>query len=355
MTCRLSLTITCSRSLRCYAAGATYEVVDAISQHNQIAADENQIVLDILIGTRTGAGIVAILGQTLAQQTEPAVAPYDHALYRAFVNEEELPPTTANCDLGNQPMTVLLRPDLCAFANSNPSPKGKQGYLSVGDSIWLRLRVPSGEQVRPREEEREIDVKLPVGFGKTMEWKELSDLLSIQNSVLNQARFELRHEVAASTEGNSSGGEGDVDTLLALATSIAEPVDRAVVPESRLLLFVGSSFGFSEACCMPVDRKKVHRCGQPQDARRSPQVLNKASDVNEVTFGHCELAGPQLEAAEQPFGRYYRDHDYNVGRRHAHTLLTQIGRRSGSLAKMMYTQRSESLASGPRMTLWLSR
>jgi hypothetical protein len=361
MTCRLSLAITSSRSLRCYAAGAIYEIVDAISWHNQTSADDKHIALDILVGTRTGACIAAVLKQTLALHTGPAEEPYDHLLYRAFVEDEKLPSTVADCGLGTPPTAFVLKSDLCPFGKSNSSPTG--GHVSEAGSPWLCLHVPAGEGVSSWRRERELNFQLPVTFGKTARSKGLSDpLTSIQNSSADQAearRLEVWHEGVASKdtqplEGTSLGDDRDTDTLLAFAALIARSVDLALTPSSRLFLRVGSSIGFSEVFRIPADEKKGQRSGEAQDACSSPRAAYRALDY-EVNVNRYELAGPQLEAAEGEFGRYYRDHDYNVGRRHAHTVLTEMGRRAGAVPHLRYRRRAESLASGPRMTLWLSR
>ncbi len=90
----LAITIAGAVSLGSYEAGATYELLDAIRQHNddpETRAKGDFIRIDVLTGASAGGMTAAILGQKLLYQKDVFVnaagksSPYDNPLYNTWV------------------------------------------------------------------------------------------------------------------------------------------------------------------------------------------------------------------------------------------------------------------------------
>jgi predicted acylesterase/phospholipase RssA len=93
-TKHLAITIAGAVSLGSYEAGATYEIVDAIRQHNEhpeTKAKGDYIRIDVLTGASAGGMTAAILAQKLLFQKDLFVgpdgqsSPYDNPLYKCSV------------------------------------------------------------------------------------------------------------------------------------------------------------------------------------------------------------------------------------------------------------------------------
>jgi Patatin-like phospholipase len=90
----LAITIAGAVSLGAYEAGATYEILDAIRQHNEdpgTITNGDFIRVDVLTGASAGGMTVAILAQKLLYQKDTFVdsngksSPYDNPLYNTWV------------------------------------------------------------------------------------------------------------------------------------------------------------------------------------------------------------------------------------------------------------------------------
>lgn len=94
MTKKLALTIAGAVSLGSYESGVAYELLDAISQHNQWAADTNQpgerIEIDVLTGASAGGMTVAMIAQRLLYDGISMSLPYDNPLYNAWVRDVDI-------------------------------------------------------------------------------------------------------------------------------------------------------------------------------------------------------------------------------------------------------------------------
>jgi hypothetical protein len=96
----LAITIAGAVSLGSYEAGATYELLDAIRQHNdhpETIANGDFIRIDVLTGASAGGMTASILAQKLLFASNEFVAkdgtsssPYDNPLYNAWVREINL-------------------------------------------------------------------------------------------------------------------------------------------------------------------------------------------------------------------------------------------------------------------------
>src|SRR5271170_2137208 len=90
----LAITIAGAVSLGAYEAGATYEILDAIRQHNEdpdTVKTGGFIRIDVLTGASAGGMTAAILAQKLLYQKATFVgqdgksSPYDNPLYNTWV------------------------------------------------------------------------------------------------------------------------------------------------------------------------------------------------------------------------------------------------------------------------------
>lgn len=97
----LAITIAGAVSLGSYEAGATYEILDAIRQHNddpETAANGDFIRIDVLTGASAGGMTAAILAQKLLFAKNAFVdaagksAPYDNPLYNTWVKGIDIRP-----------------------------------------------------------------------------------------------------------------------------------------------------------------------------------------------------------------------------------------------------------------------
>jgi len=91
----LAITIAGAVSLGSYEAGAMYEILDAIRQHNEhpdTTAEGDYIRIDVITGASAGGMTAAILAQKLLLQKstfvgpDGASSPYENPLYDAWVN-----------------------------------------------------------------------------------------------------------------------------------------------------------------------------------------------------------------------------------------------------------------------------
>jgi hypothetical protein len=89
MAKKLAITIAGAVSLGSYESGVAFEVLDALSQHNQWADENNcpeeRIELDVLTGASAGGMTVAMIAQRLLFDGPAMSEPYDNPLYNAWV------------------------------------------------------------------------------------------------------------------------------------------------------------------------------------------------------------------------------------------------------------------------------
>lgn len=93
MAKKLSITISGAVSLGSYESGVAFEVLDALSQHNQWGAQNNpdaRIEIDVLTGASAGGMTVAMLAQRLLFDGAAMNLPYDNPLYNAWVRDIDI-------------------------------------------------------------------------------------------------------------------------------------------------------------------------------------------------------------------------------------------------------------------------
>jgi len=91
---RLSITIAGAVSLGSYESGVAFEVLDALSQHNQWA-DQNglpdeRIEIDVLTGASAGGMTVSMIAQRLLFDGPSMSQPYSNPLYDAWVTDVDI-------------------------------------------------------------------------------------------------------------------------------------------------------------------------------------------------------------------------------------------------------------------------
>lgn len=93
MAKKLAITIAGAVSLGSYESGVAFEVLDAISQHNQWA-DQNdpaeRIEIDVLSGASAGGMTVSMIAQRLLFDGPAMSQPYDNPLYNAWVTDVDI-------------------------------------------------------------------------------------------------------------------------------------------------------------------------------------------------------------------------------------------------------------------------
>ncbi|PYL08588.1 MAG: hypothetical protein DME34_04415 [Verrucomicrobia bacterium] len=88
---RLAITIAGAVSLGSYEAGVLYEIVEAIGQHNQSAASEDdKIYIDVLTGASAGGMTATIATQKLMLEADALSGAYSNAFYRPWVADVNL-------------------------------------------------------------------------------------------------------------------------------------------------------------------------------------------------------------------------------------------------------------------------
>src|SRR5580698_10536805 len=94
MAKKLAITISGAVSLGSYESGVAFEILDALSQHNQWA-DQNKlsderIEIDVLTGASAGGMTVAMIAQRLLFDGAAMNPPYNNPLYNAWVQDIDI-------------------------------------------------------------------------------------------------------------------------------------------------------------------------------------------------------------------------------------------------------------------------
>ena len=90
MSKRLAVTIAGAVSLGSFEAGVMYEVIRAIGEHNESAAQEDQILIDVLTGASAGGMTAAVTAQKLMFESAALGGPYTNDLYNAWVRDIDI-------------------------------------------------------------------------------------------------------------------------------------------------------------------------------------------------------------------------------------------------------------------------
>lgn len=115
----LAITIAGAVSLGSYEAGAMYEIIDAICQHNSnpdTAKNRDFIHIDVLTGASAGGMTAAILGQRLLYARNTFKSAYDNPLYDVWVKGISL---SALIDTTDRPVAQGGDPATLSLLSSN--------------------------------------------------------------------------------------------------------------------------------------------------------------------------------------------------------------------------------------------
>lgn len=94
MAKKLAITISGAVSLGSYESGVVFEVLDALSQHNQWAYENNlpdeRIEIDVLTGASAGGMTVSMIAQRLLFDGPAMSQPYNNPIYNAWVSDVDI-------------------------------------------------------------------------------------------------------------------------------------------------------------------------------------------------------------------------------------------------------------------------
>jgi hypothetical protein len=113
MSKRLAITISGAVSLGDYEAGVLFEIIQALSQHNEdrAAVPDEQIFIDVMVGASAGAMTAAIAGQKLLYEGGALASVRNNALYTPWVRDVSLT-ALLNMQSGDDPTHSLLSSQL---------------------------------------------------------------------------------------------------------------------------------------------------------------------------------------------------------------------------------------------------
>ncbi len=154
MARKLAVTIAGAVSLGSYESGVAFEILDAIAQHNQWAAEntlpEERIEIDVLTGASAGGMTVSMIAQRLLFDGSAMADPYDNPLYNAWVQEIDItkllargtnePPThsvfSSNCVIAISQKYLTGR-----YASTPVPPPNPHAALPLSGSLQLGLAI----------------------------------------------------------------------------------------------------------------------------------------------------------------------------------------------------------------------
>jgi len=155
----LAITIAGAVSLGSYEAGATYEILDAIRQHNEhpdTLSKGDFIRIDVLTGASAGGMTAAIVAQKLLYSKDLFVdengksSPYDNPLYNTWVKGIDIVPLLNTEDIpidkGGDPATLsLLSSNLIATISKNTlAQQGADGKIVSNGGVHNAVDLDRG-------------------------------------------------------------------------------------------------------------------------------------------------------------------------------------------------------------------
>ena len=148
MSKRLAVTIAGAVSLGSFEAGVMYEVIRAIGEHNESAAQEDQILIDVLTGASAGGMTAAVTAQKLMFESAALGGPYTNDLYRAWVRDIDISELLGDHPDDSDTKSIfssgyvedLSKRCITARYNAGPPPL-RQKHQAAADKIWLGLAL----------------------------------------------------------------------------------------------------------------------------------------------------------------------------------------------------------------------
>ena len=141
MAKKLAITIAGAVSLGSYESGVAFEILDALSQHNQWADQggfpDERIEVDVLTGASAGGMTISMIAQRLLFDGAAMSLPYDNPLYNAWVQEIDISNLLARG--ADEPPTHSIFSSNCVVAISE---KYLNGRYSQNPPAPLPSRSP---------------------------------------------------------------------------------------------------------------------------------------------------------------------------------------------------------------------
>lgn len=200
MAKKLSMTIAGAVSLGSYESGVAFEILDALSQHNQWAAQNNpdeRIEIDVLTGASAGGMTVAMIAQRLLFDGAAMNLPYDNPLYNAWVRDVDISKLLTRGD--DEPPTHSIFSSDCVvnisltylktrYATNPPPPPAPHSALSSDGSLKLGLALSNLNG---------IDYKRPTSSGGSFIYTDHQDQLLCSLHTQSDDRAELWETIRA--------------------------------------------------------------------------------------------------------------------------------------------------------------
>lgn len=192
-TKKLAITIAGAVSLGSYEAGAMYEILEAIRQHNdnELTRKKGDFVhVDVITGASAGGMTGAILAQRLLYQKDDFVGPYDNPLYQTWVAQISMEELTAVIDKpidqgGDRPAKLSLlssarieriaQAALCKCDDAGEIPLRGGAHNAIDPEHGIRLGLALTNL-------NGIDYGFPMFGGSRFEYTEFSDQMLRQFS-----------------------------------------------------------------------------------------------------------------------------------------------------------------------------
>ncbi|MGH9642610.1 MAG: patatin-like phospholipase family protein [Terriglobales bacterium] len=147
---KLAITMAGAVSLGSYEAGVLFEVLDAITQHNDSApSDDDRILIDVITGASAGGMTAAILAHKLLYCAKEFKGPYDNPLYSVWVKRISLAGLQAPGDgeraidsiFSSDLIDAISKEELTARYAGPAAPVPADKHAAVGDEIRVGLAL----------------------------------------------------------------------------------------------------------------------------------------------------------------------------------------------------------------------
>jgi predicted acylesterase/phospholipase RssA len=149
MARKLAITIAGAVSLGCYESGVAFEILDALSQHNEWAKANNLldelIEIDVLTGASAGGMTAAMIAQHLLYDGPSMSQPYDNPLYNAWVSTVDIVGLLARGSTENVTHSVLSSDFVIGISETylmgryEAQPPAPQPHPALSSDLKLQL------------------------------------------------------------------------------------------------------------------------------------------------------------------------------------------------------------------------
>ncbi len=145
---RLAITIAGAVSLGSFEAGVIYEIIHALDQHNNNAAADDRILIDVLTGASAGGMTAAVTAQKLIFDSGALTGPYENILYKAWVQDIDIsellkdhPGDSATKSIFSSGYVEELSRRYITSRYGTGTPPVPQRHSAAAEKIWLGLAL----------------------------------------------------------------------------------------------------------------------------------------------------------------------------------------------------------------------